>query len=57
MADKGRGAVDALGKFLLCQTAQLPVICDFQTKLSVFLFKFLSHGLHLDTMLPNRDKD
>ena len=33
MADKGRGAVDALGKFLLCQTAQFPVVCDFQTKL------------------------
>lgn len=33
MADEGRGAVDALGRLLLCQTAQLPIVCNFQTKL------------------------
>jgi len=33
MADEGWGAVDALGQLLLRQTAQLPIVCNFQTKL------------------------
>ena len=33
MADEGRGTVDALGQLLLRQTAQFPVVCNFQTKL------------------------
>ncbi len=33
MADEGRGTVDALGQLLLRQTAQFPLVCNFQTKL------------------------
>lgn len=57
MADEGGGAVNALGQLLLRQTTQLPIVCNFQPELQIFLFKFLPHHIHLGYMLPNRDRD